>query len=42
MAGMVGRQLTPRELGYDENGVWLGYCPSSLVWPDSCCVSLNV
>ena len=29
-------------MGYNEDGVWLGNCPSSLVWPDTCCVSLNV
>ena len=29
-------------MGYDENGVWLGHCPSFTLDTESCCISLNV
>ena len=29
-------------MGWDENGVWLGYCPSFPPDEHRCCLSLNI
>ena len=42
LAQRPANRVTAQRMGYNEDGVWLGDCPSFELDTESCCVSLNM